>query len=122
MCEKRLQSWCRSKTSASGFACCMKAGSERTTTAITKPSLTLGPKPALRTADEIRERYGRPAKPADVAGAMGENLDKLRERGEKLNTLQDKTQRLESQAQDFAASAAKLREQQEAKSFFGLFS
>ncbi len=82
----------------------------------------LGPKPALRTADEIRERYGRPAKPADVAGALGENLDKLRERGEKLNTLQDKTQRLESQAQDFAASAAKLREQQEAKSFFGLFS
>lgn len=75
----------------------------------------------LRSVDDIRARYGRPARPVDCAATMGENLQKLNERGEKLSNIQEKTARLEQSASDFAASAKKLREQQEAGSFFGLF-
>ncbi len=77
---------------------------------------------SLRSVDAIRERYGRPARPADCASAMGDNLVKLGERGEKLSNIQEKTSRLEMQAADFAANAKKLREQQEPGNFFGLFS
>lgn len=83
--------------------------------------------PALRSVDDIRRKYGRPARPAaettaTTAGVMGENLQKLNERGEKLANIQEKTSRMEAQAADFAASAKKLREQQEARTLFGLFS
>ena len=83
--------------------------------------------PALRSVDDIRRKYGRPARPAaedaaTTAGVMGRNLQKLNERGEKLAIIQEKTALMESQAADFAASAKKLREQQEARTLFGLFS
>ena len=80
--------------------------------------------PALRSVDDIRRKYGRPARPesATTAGVMGENLTKLNERGEKLANIQEKTALMESRAADFAASAKKLKEQQEAKTLFGLFS
>ncbi len=77
--------------------------------------------PALRSVDDIRERYGRPARPADASSAMAENLSKLNERGERLNNIEQKTSLLESQAATFADSARLLREQQEAGGFFGLF-
>ena len=82
--------------------------------------------PVLRSADDIRRKYGRPARSATedsatTAGIMGQNLQKLNERGEKLSNIQEKTSRMESQAADFAASARKLREQQEARNMFRFF-
>ena len=82
--------------------------------------------PVLRSADDIRRKYGRPARSATedsatTAGVMGQNLQKLNERGEKLANIQEKTSRMESQAADFAASARKLREQQEARNMFRFF-
>ena len=83
--------------------------------------------PVLRSADDIRRKYGRPARSATedsatTAGVMGQNLQKLNERGEKLANIQEKTSLMESQAADFAASARKLREQQEARNMFRFFS
>ena len=80
----------------------------------------------LRSADDIRRKYGRPARSvtedsATTAGVMGQNLQKLNERGEKLANIQEKASRMESQAADFAASARKLREQQEARNMFRIF-
>jgi hypothetical protein len=79
------------------------------------------PPGTLRSVDDIRERYGRPARPTDASSAMAENLTKLNERGERLNTIEQKTALLQSQAATFADSARLLREKQEASSFFGLF-
>ena len=85
-----------------------------------------GREPVLRSADDIRRKYGRPARSvtedsATTAGVMGQNLQKLNERGEKLANIQEKASRMESQAADFAASARKLREQQEARNMFRFF-
>lgn len=86
------------------------------------------PRGGVRTADEIKAHYGRPSRASseaaggsDVAATsalMAENRDKLLERGEKLNTLQDKTARMEADAQNFAEMAKQLRKQQES-SWFG---
>ena len=79
--------------------------------------------PKSRSVDDIRQRYGRPVRPAaaatSVAGTMGENLTKLNERGEKLSNILEKTQRMESDAMAFAESARKLKEQQQLKGLFG---
>ena len=63
-----------------------------------------------RSADEIRAKYGKPRKGA--AEGMAENLDKLNERGEKLMNIQEKTQRMEMEAAEFAKNAKKLADKQ----------
>ena len=73
--------------------------------------------PKLNTAADIRAKYGIGRKKADEADGMSSNLeatrDKLAERGERLKGIQDKTERMQSDADDFASMAEKLRKQQE---------
>ena len=47
---------------------------------------------------------------------MGDNIDKLHERGEKLRNLDDKMSHLANEAEDFFANARKLRQQAEKNS------
>ena len=44
---------------------------------------------------------------------MEATRDKLAERGERLKGIQDKTEQMQSDADDFASMAEKLRKQQE---------
>lgn len=55
-----------------------------------------------------------------LASKMGETKDALLERGQKLNTLADKTSALAEQSKNFADMAKELRQQQE-KGFFSFF-
>ena len=74
--------------------------------------------PRVNTAEEIRAKYGK-AKSTDraasgigeVKGTMEETRNKLLERGERLSSLQDKTARMQSDAEDFHAMAQKLAKQ-----------
>ena len=73
--------------------------------------------PKLNTAADIRAKYGIGRKKETEADGMTSNLeatrDKLAERGERLKGIQDKTERMQSDADDFASMAEKLRKQQE---------
>ena len=51
--------------------------------------------------------------PASLADNLEETRNKLHERGERLRGIQDKTERMQSDAEDFASMAEKLRKQQE---------
>ena len=51
---------------------------------------------------------------------MAENSNKLAERGEKLEQMQQKTSQLENDAMNFAEMARELRRQQEQKSWWQL--
>ena len=77
-----------------------------------------GGAPRMRSAEEIKAKYGRHAEVGEVSGTMGENLDKLRERGQKLSNIQDKTAAMEAEAQQFAENARKLKEMQGVKGLF----
>lgn len=83
-----------------------------------------GEQPRMRTADEIREAYGRPreqnAGAGRVAGLMAENVQKLNERGERLKGLDDKTADLSNEAANFASLAKQLAEQQKNKKWWQL--
>jgi WD40 repeat protein len=70
--------------------------------------------PRVRTAADIKARYGRTTAGAagDAAATMSENMDKLRERGQKLSNIQDKTAAMEAEAMQFAENARKLKEMQ----------
>ena len=80
-----------------------------------------------RSADAIKEKYGRPGRTAqkqsadDVAATMAQNRDKLLERGEKLSRLEEKMSQMTADASDFAENARKLRERSEKGVFGGLF-
>ena len=57
----------------------------------------------MRSADQIKEKYGRPSKSNtqsadDVAATMAQNRDKLLERGEKLSRLEEKMSQMTSDA------------------------
>lgn len=89
--------------------------------------LGLDGRPSRLTADEIKAKYGRErkdkgkARQTDAEGAaavMGENRDKLLERGEKLGRLEEKMDRMVQDSMDFADAARKLKEQQEAPGKF----
>ena len=73
--------------------------------------------PKLNTAADIRAKYGIGRKKETEADGMTSSLeatrDKLAERGERLKGIQDKTERMQSDADDFASMAEKLRKQQE---------
>jgi hypothetical protein len=55
-----------------------------------------------RSVDDIRAKYGR------AAGGMAENVERMNERGQKLENLQEKTARLEAEARAFSDSAKEL--------------
>ena len=83
--------------------------------------------PKVNTAADIRAKYGIRKKgsssegrgggsregDASLAGALEETRDKLHERGERLRGIQDTTERMRSDAEDFASMAEKLRKRQE---------
>ena len=77
-----------------------------------------GDAPRMRSAEEIKAKYGRNVEVGEVSGTMGENLDKLRERGQKLSNIQDRTAAMEAEAQQFAENARKLTEMQGLKGLF----
>eukprot|EP00877_Chromochloris_zofingiensis_P001873 jgi/Chrzof1/11687/Cz06g05130.t1 len=85
-------------------------------------TLTSAPSARVRTADEIRQAYGRSAQKGanDARNVMEENRQKLAERGEKLSQLQDKTADLEESAAGFAEMAKMLAERERSKAkWFG---
>ena len=92
------------------------------------PSATYPVAPKVNTAADIRAKYGIRKKaaegrgggattqgddPASLADNLEETRNKLHERGERLKGIQDKTERMQSDAEDFASMAEKLRKQQE---------
>ena len=102
------------------------SSSKRDSRAARRPELSGGGRrdPAkARTADEIRAAYGRPARRAadrarSLSGAMAQNKDLLVERGERLNDLSEKTRELQDEAENFAAMAGRLADQQKPFGFF----
>lgn len=55
-----------------------------------------------------------------VHGLAAENIVKLEERGEKLNTINTKAEAMANDAQGFAAMARKIRDQEAAKRWWQL--
>lgn len=69
----------------------------------------------MRTASEIKRNYGRPGtstndKVGGMKGMMEKTRDALVERGEKLKSLQDKSEAMSNDAEDFAGMAQKLEQ------------
>ena len=61
------------------------------------------------------------AKAKDAAGAMAQGLSAMRERGERLEKLDNKTAQLQSDAQDYASLAKQMKEKNKKKAaFFGM--
>lgn len=70
-----------------------------------------------KTADEIREAYGRPRKAAQgqaegVQSVLGEAQARLAERGERLSRIEQRTQQMEDDAANFADLAKQLAAKQ----------
>ena len=55
-----------------------------------------------------------------LGGVMEENMARLGERGEKLRGLQDKTERMQSDAADFASMARTIREREAGRKWWQL--
>ncbi|XP_065869531.1 uncharacterized protein [Euphorbia lathyris] len=72
------------------------------------------PKP--RTAEEIKAKYRK----EDPAAAAARAKEKLAERGEKLSRLSDRTEELQSGAQDFASMAKELAKQMEKRKWWNI--
>jgi hypothetical protein len=71
----------------------------------------------MRTASEIKRNYGRPGttsstndKIGGLKGVMEKTRDALVERGEKLKSLQDKSEAMSNDAEDFAGMAHRLEQ------------
>jgi len=81
--------------------------------------------PGPRSVEDIKAAYGRdPTKSSrkkeisELKGVMAENMNKLAERGERLNQISDKTQQLENEAEDFMTMAKKLAEREKNKKWW----
>jgi hypothetical protein len=81
--------------------------------------------PGRRTVEEIKAAYGRDttankasSKTGELKNIMSENMNKLAERGERLNQISDKTQQLENDAEDFMTMAKKLAEREKNKKWW----
>ncbi|KAJ3702728.1 hypothetical protein LUZ61_006433 [Rhynchospora tenuis] len=61
--------------------------------------------------EEINKLAKVKAQVSEVKGVMMENIDKVLDRGEKIELLVDKTENLRSQAQDFRQQGTKIRRQ-----------
>lgn len=55
-----------------------------------------------------------------LGGLAEDNRQKLAERGEKLRTLQDKTDRMQADAEDFASMARQIRDREANKKWWQL--
>ena len=78
----------------------------------------------LEQADKEKNRIPKKTVEGGIgaaAKAASQAKQSLVERGERLGVLADKTEGLENDAANFASMARKLRQQQEKKSWFGLF-
>jgi len=64
-----------------------------------------------KTVQEIKAKYGRETK--NVGDAMAQTRQALQDRGEKLNEVQDKSERMENLSKDFLANIKELRKKQE---------
>lgn len=64
-------------------------------------------KPRKRTPDEIKAAYGH-KKALDVSGVAGLAVNRLQERGEKLQTISKHTEELQEGAENFASMADEL--------------
>jgi len=64
-------------------------------------------KPRKRTPEEIKASYGH-KKPLDVSGVAGLAVNRLQERGEKLQTISKRTEELQDGAENFASMADEL--------------
>ncbi|XP_019433658.1 PREDICTED: uncharacterized protein LOC109340410 isoform X2 [Lupinus angustifolius] len=74
-------------------------------------------KPRARTAEEIKAKY---KKTGDASAAAALARDKLVERQEKLQMLSQRTEELQSGAQDFASMAAELAKRMENRKWWQL--
>eukprot|EP01018_Ginkgo_biloba_P015794 Gb_19934 [translate_table: standard] len=73
--------------------------------------------PRKRTPEEIRAAYGH-KKTGDVSGAAGLAMNKLRERGEKLQTINKHTEELQAGAENFASMADELLKTMEGRKWW----
>ncbi|GMI79896.1 Tomosyn [Hibiscus trionum] len=74
-------------------------------------------KPKLRTVDEIRAKYRGPE---DAAAAAARARERLLERQEKLNKINERTQELENEAENFASLAQQLARKMEKKKWWNI--
>ncbi|KAL5101851.1 hypothetical protein RYX36_006178, partial [Vicia faba] len=75
------------------------------------------PKPKARTTEEIKAKY---RKTGDAATAAALARDKLVERQEKLQLLNERTEELQNGAQDFASMASELAKRMENRKWWQL--
>lgn len=75
-------------------------------------------KPRQRTTDEIKARYGYAPKAVDATNAAAMARDKLMERGEKLQSLNDKTEEMTLGAENFASLAEQLAKKYEKRKWW----
>ncbi|KDO77463.1 hypothetical protein CISIN_1g027612mg [Citrus sinensis] len=72
-----------------------------------------GGKAATAPANGLNKEFGKLAKVkaqvSEVKGVMMENIEKVLDRGEKIELLVDKTENLHQQAQDFRSTGTKMR-------------
>ena len=65
-------------------------------------------KPVKRTASAVKREYGATSKANDVRSIMENNRNMLAERGIKLSNLEQKSEALQNDAEDFASMAQEL--------------
>ncbi|KAL3699419.1 hypothetical protein R1sor_017441 [Riccia sorocarpa] len=76
--------------------------------------------PRQQTVDDIRAKYGHPRKSQEITGVMEMARNKLMERGEKLQGIEDKTSELEDNAANFASLAEELAKKMAARKWWEL--
>ncbi|CAK9192647.1 unnamed protein product [Sphagnum jensenii] len=74
-------------------------------------------KPRQRTTDEIKAAYGH-AKALDASSAAGLARDKLMERGQKLQSINQRTEEMQAGAEDFASMAEQLAKKMERRKWW----
>ncbi|CAJ2655703.1 vesicle-associated membrane protein 722-like [Trifolium pratense] len=91
-------------------------GGGRATTATTRslnkdfgPKLKQHMQYCVEHPEEVSKLAKVKAQVSEVKGVMMENIDKVIDRGEKIEVLVDKTENLRSQAQDFRQQGTQLR-------------
>ncbi|KAK9818994.1 hypothetical protein WJX81_004841 [Elliptochloris bilobata] len=78
--------------------------------------------PGVRTADEIKAAYGRPAgrRSEALTAGLEETRSRLEERGERLRGLQNRSEQLQNDALSFEAMTKQLREREAGRKWWQL--
>ncbi|KAL2609298.1 hypothetical protein R1flu_027871 [Riccia fluitans] len=76
--------------------------------------------PKQQTVDDIRAKYGHPRKSQEISSVVEMARNKLMERGEKLQGIEDKTSELEDNASNFASMAEELAKKMAARKWWEL--